>query len=123
MHPQSALSTPALLKGAFFSQDYPIKKVEELSNVIPTAESLMWPFSMMYRFINVGLVLKNIPGGKKDILVLAGGEDKLMRPHLMKKAALAYGARYAEVPNSGHHVMLDLYWRDALEQILKFVEN
>lgn len=57
-------------------------------------ESLTWPLEMMFPFVNVRNVMNNILGWgsamKGRLLVLAGGEDKLMSPKLMRRMAEQY---------------------------------
>jgi len=121
-HPRSPLSTPYLLKGAFFCRNYPMERVNDLFQKLPTYESLSWPSSMISRFVNVPRVLEAVGGGQ-NVLLIAGGEDRLMEPPIVRKAAKEYGAAYEEVKGSGHHVMLDLFWEDAVVKIVQYVSR
>jgi len=75
---------------------------------MPEYESLIWPMSMMFRFINLGKVLQNIVGWRlrvteekrnigQNILVIAGREDKLMSSDLMERMAGEYRVKREEM--------------------------
>jgi len=89
------LATTDLVKGAFFCKEMPIEKVPEFEKHIAPYESFIWPLDMMKRdFVNVKTVLGNIRdcSSGERVLVLAGGEDKLMGVKLMQQMANTYRA-------------------------------
>lgn len=54
---------------------------------------MLWPLGMMFPFVNVKNVARNIlgwEGGKKSLLVVAGEQDALMGVTLMRKMAEVY---------------------------------
>lgn len=55
---------------------------------------MAWPIGMMFSFINVTEVLKNIIGWRSEsrdrVLVIAGENDKLMGVALMQRMAVDY---------------------------------
>jgi len=99
-----------------------MERVEDLFRNIPTYESLSWPSSMISRFVDVPRVLE-VVGGARNVLLIAGGEDRLMEPPIVRRAAKEYGAAYEEVKGSGHHVMLDMFWEDAVNKIVQYVST
>ena len=107
-------------------------------------ESLLWPSTMMLPFVKCYRVLRGIIAPpspsvtpRPKILVIAGGEDRLMGVKLMRQMAAAYrvalakenlkdpeaGAQFDVIEKSGHHVMLDCYWEKCAERVLRFVEE
>jgi hypothetical protein len=79
---------------AFFSPEFPTIEVRKFEKLLPEYESMAWPIGMMFSFINVTTVLKNIVGWKGEngdrILVIAGEKDKLMGVTLMQRLAADY---------------------------------
>ena len=65
---------------------------------MPEYESLVWPLGMMFSFVNVGKVLRNIVGWKGEkaqrVLVIAGEKDTLMGVHLMRRMAADYRQQF-----------------------------
>lgn len=99
-HPKSPLASTALVKAAFFCERMPMARVQEFEKVMAPYESYMWPLEMMRPdFVNV----KNVLGSIKDwsygerVLVMAGGEDKLMGVRLMQQMASRYRAGYSQL--------------------------
>jgi hypothetical protein len=127
MHPRSPLSSPALTRGAFFCESAPEAEVISCHEEMSVPESMLWPSSMMRPFVNIARVLSHVgdlsrPANER-VLILAGGNDKLMRPPIMRKAARLYEGAYEEVSGSGHHMMRDVYWEDAANKLLGFVNS
>jgi hypothetical protein len=55
-------------------------------------------------------------------LVISGERDRLMTKDLMERTAKEYGAPFVMV-RGGHNVMRDLYWEEAANEILKWIES
>ena len=93
-HPRSPLSSTTLVHRAFFSPDFPSQRTKEFERLMPEYESLIWPLNMMFPFINVRNVLKNILGwngnGQQRLMVIAGEKDTLMGVTLMRRMAASY---------------------------------
>ncbi|KAG6908497.1 hypothetical protein DXG01_004431 [Tephrocybe rancida] len=152
-HPRSPLSSTVLVHKAFFSPEYPAKDVQAFERNMAEYESLVWPFGMMFPFVKVQNVLKNVVGwgpmlGAR-VLVVAGAKDALMGVSLMRRMAGQYrksfevlarrrqlgvelseeqresaiGAVDFAIVNSGHHIQNDINWEDGAYKILAFVEQ
>ncbi|KAF1982194.1 alpha/beta-hydrolase [Aulographum hederae CBS 113979] len=110
-HPMSPLSFTALVKQAFFCSAYPDSKVREFETRMPHSESFLWPLGMLFRFVDFRNVVRGISGwggnrflsnsgqamGQHRILVLAGGEDKLVSPDLCLRLASEIRGAYSEL--------------------------
>ena len=68
---RSALSSPKLMRDVYFSQEYP--QWEEFYKTLNRSESMLWPCSMMYRFVDVDKVKTNA-GGR--VYIMAGEKDE-----------------------------------------------
>ena len=132
-HPRSPLFSTTLMHAAFFSRAYIIIKVPALECQMTEYKSLIWPLRMMFQFVDVKRVLLGCRG---LMLVVAGEEDKLMKREDMKLMTEIYeGARKdllqekkvndevegavkcRVVEDSGHHLMNDLHWEEAVRII------
>ena len=93
-HPNSPLSHPALTRRAFFSDAVSDSYVVQFQKHINAYESFLWPLGMMVPFANAASVIQRITGwgqgGGQRILVMAGGQDKLMTMDVMEKLAGFY---------------------------------
>ncbi|PWW77671.1 alpha/beta-hydrolase [Tuber magnatum] len=147
-HPRSPLSSTALVHNAFFSRAFPLQEVRELERTMPEYESMRWTVSMMTKFVSaervIGNILPTLKGGRR-VLVVAGGEDKLMNGVIMQRLAAWYRVawesirgkgeqgveeeasaevvRYGVVEGSGHHVMKDCMWEVGAEMVLEWLEG
>ncbi|KAH8592069.1 Alpha/Beta hydrolase protein [Bisporella sp. PMI_857] len=152
-HPRSPLSSTTLVHGAFFSPEYPREQVSIFEKMLPAYESMLWPLQMMFPFVNIRNVLKNIVGWgneskQRRLLVIAGEKDNLMGVRLMEKMAALYRitlgrifsaaegkekdirghetgtqVQFEVIEGSGHHVQNDLQWEVAAGKVLEFVEQ
>lgn len=146
-HPRSPLSSTALVHKVFFSHASPVQAVREFERTMPEYESMRWPVGMMTRFVSPARVIGNILPtlkGRRRVLVVAGGEDKLMDGVIMQRLAAWYrGAwesirgkgeeggeegnaevvRFGVVEGSGHHVMKDSMWKAGAETVLEWLEG
>ncbi|KAH7370090.1 Alpha/Beta hydrolase protein [Rhexocercosporidium sp. MPI-PUGE-AT-0058] len=146
-HPRSPLSSTSLVHQAFFSPSYPVSEVRRFATLMPEYESMLWPLSMMFRFVDVGRVVRSITGwgkGGMRLLVIAGEKDRLMDVELMRQMAAEYRVAVESQPGelgdgaglageeqvgfevvmgSGHHLQNDLYWEDCAGKILTLMEQ
>jgi pimeloyl-ACP methyl ester carboxylesterase len=94
-HPRSPLSSPSLVKGAFFGERMATQDVKEFETWMPEYESLAWPVGMMWKFVDTARVASAIVGwgrgrGHTRVLIIAGGEDKLISLEIMQRVAEEY---------------------------------
>jgi len=146
-HPRSPLSSTALVHKVFFSHAFPVQGVREFERAMPEYESMRWPVGMMTRFVSPERVIGNILPtlkGRRRVMVVAGGEDKLMDGAIMQRLAAWYRAawesirgkgeeggeegsaevvRFGTVEGSGHHVMKDSMWKVGAEMVLEWLED
>jgi pimeloyl-ACP methyl ester carboxylesterase len=140
-HPRSPLSSTSLVHKAFFSDSFPRESVKEFETQMPEYESMLWPFGMMFTFVNVANVIRSIVGwkggreqGGKRMLIMAGEKDTLMGVSLMRQMAAMYriaaekmgfsdGVGFEVVSGSGHHIQNDLHWEEGARVILEFVDQ
>jgi len=146
-HPRSPLSSTALVHRVFFSHAFPVQEVREFERTMPEYESMSWSVGMMTRFVSAKRVIGNIlPTLKRSrrVLVVAGGEDKIMDGAIMQRLAAWYRlawedirgkgedegegsstevVRFGVVEGSGHHVMKDSMWRVGAEIVLEWLEG
>ena len=90
MHPRSPLSSPALVKQAFFSPNFPLPKVEDWQRWMPEWESLRWPLGMMRQFVSFPRILENIVGLSRQgarVCIIAGSGDKLVGSQIPERLA------------------------------------
>ncbi|CUS14260.1 unnamed protein product [Tuber aestivum] len=146
-HPRSPLSSTALVHSAFFSRAFPLQEICEIERMMPEYESMSWTVSMMTKFVSpervIGSILPTLKGGRR-VLVVAGGEDKLMNGVIMQKLAAWYRVawesvrgkseeeveesseevvRYGVVEGSGHHIMKDIAWEAGAEMLLEWLQG
>ncbi|RPB06011.1 alpha/beta-hydrolase [Choiromyces venosus 120613-1] len=146
-HPRSPLSSTSLVHNALFSRAFPVESVREVERTMPEYESMRWTVGMMTRFVSAERVVRNIlptlKGGRR-VLVVGGGEDKLMSRGIMERLAAWYRiawesirgegeegveedsaevVRFGVVEGSGHHVMKDTMWNVGAEMVLEWLEG
>lgn len=94
-HPNSPLSHPALTRRVFFSERQTDEYVEEFQKLACPYESFLWPLGMGYQFVSPVRILQQISGSARGrVLVLAGGEDKIMTYPVMERLAAFYRTAY-----------------------------
>lgn len=150
-HPRSPLSSTTLVHRAFFSSECQTAEVKKFERLMPEYESLIWPLQMMFKFVDVGRVLRNVMGWrglrKERVPIIAGEKDTLMGVPLMRRMAADYriqapallkslsgghthatetdesrdGVGFEVIRGSGHHIQNDLQWEECAEKILVFV--
>jgi pimeloyl-ACP methyl ester carboxylesterase len=146
-HPRSPLSSTALVHNAFFSSAFPAQAVREIERAMPEYESMSWAFGTMTKFVSaervIGRILPTLKGGRR-VLIVAGGEDKLMDGVMMQRFAAWYRVawesiqgkveeggqesgvevvRFGVIEGSGHHVMKDIMWSTGAEMVLEWLEG
>lgn len=115
-HPRSPLSSTQLVRNAFFSKECDTGVVEECERGLAEYESLIWPLSLMRRFVDVRRVLDGCLG---KLLVLAAEEDRLMGLKDMRRMVAEYRrvgfgeVEWACLEGSGHSLQMDVKWREA----------
>lgn len=135
-HPRSPLSSTALVRSAFFSASCPTEIVVACEDNMAKWESMVWPMSMMWKFVDPTAVMRGISGegvggdGRK-ILIVNGEEDQLVGVRIGTDLAECYRKAsdggeervlYMGLKGSGHHLMLDTKWEDGAGLILGWLE-
>lgn len=105
-HPRSPLSTPLLLRNAFFSPSHtPVSSpvvVDCFEREMPIVESMMWPAGLMRAFVTEAEVLKKVTGGKagkQKVLLIAGGSDVLVTPDIVRHSFDRYRLAASSFPS------------------------
>jgi hypothetical protein len=80
----------------------PEEKVRMFEKLLSPYESFLWPIGMLRPFVNVKNILQQISGWgslstSERVMVLAGGEDKLMTRSIMHAMADAYRSGLKEL--------------------------
>ncbi|THU87388.1 hypothetical protein K435DRAFT_681773, partial [Dendrothele bispora CBS 962.96] len=133
--PMSPLSSPSLVKRAFFGDSKRLFKtsvkdesddddesVEEFFEQMNPEENGAWPASMMFSFADPAKVKSSVNG---KVHLITASQDRLMTPNIMKRVKQAYDNVDGNeigldvVQGSGHHIMFDNQWK----QGLKYVED
>lgn len=108
LDPYRILSTPRLSSRAFFGENYsrslhPSRDATQQIDTVPEGymqqmtkeESVAWPNGMNFPFINTQRVLQNMTFVQgtiqtKRVHLIAGTQDALMSPDIMRRAQSAY---------------------------------
>ncbi|THU87377.1 alpha/beta-hydrolase [Dendrothele bispora CBS 962.96] len=136
--PMSPLSSPNLVKRAFFGDSKRLlrtsvknsgkpekeddESVEEFFEQMNPEENGAWPASMMFSFADPAKVKSSVNG---KVHLITASQDRLMSPNIMKRVKQAYDNVDGNeigldvVQGSGHHIMFDNQWK----QGLKYVED
>ncbi|KAK7033571.1 hypothetical protein VNI00_012795 [Paramarasmius palmivorus] len=110
----SPLSSPALVKRAFFSDGYDEEELKEFFNQMNSEESPGWPKTMTNKFTEHVTVKANVEG---KVHIISATHDRLMTPPIMKKLVELYGSTSNIVEGSGHHMMFDKQWKVAAQYV------
>ncbi|KAF9266208.1 hypothetical protein L218DRAFT_101237 [Marasmius fiardii PR-910] len=108
----SPLSSPPLVKRAFFSDTYKEEDLHEFFKHMNPEESAGWASSMLNKFTNSEMVKSNVSG---RVHIITASHDRFMTPPIMKKVIELYGCSSDVVENSGHHMMFDDRWQEAAQ--------
>lgn len=147
LHPRSPLSSSNLVKNAFFCDEYPIERVSAFEKLMSTFESLIWPSSMMSRFVSVKKILQHVSVylDRPAVLIMAAEKSRLMGVPMMRSMAdeyavgvrdillqqgedasssqVAQAVSFEVVSGVGHHLQNDLNWREGAEKLAKFYQG
>jgi pimeloyl-ACP methyl ester carboxylesterase len=93
--PKSPLSTPALVRKIFFGPNMKQEDLLAFFDDMNPEESIGWPSSMVFPFVNVEKVKQHANG---KVAWIGGQNDVIMSPKVMKGAAEKYHAPLTIVP-------------------------
>jgi hypothetical protein len=114
-HPRYILATTKQVHDAFFTASTPTRVVKELESLLSPYESMLWPMQALFRFVTGPDVISSIvgwtlrkPAGPSEragiaprLLVLAGEEDVLCTPSILKDAAERYHTAFQHCVSVG----------------------
>ncbi|PVF97628.1 alpha/beta-hydrolase [Serendipita vermifera] len=113
--PKSPLSTPSLVNRIFFGPYMTPSNLNTFFEDMNHEESISWPQSMMFPFVNVERVKER---ASEKVAWISGDKDAIMTPKVMKKAAEEFGAPLRLVKGAGHHVPRDEVWKEGADALL-----
>jgi pimeloyl-ACP methyl ester carboxylesterase len=130
-HPRSPLSSTALVRRAFYSPEAGREVVEGYERRLAEYESVLWPLSMLRRFVDREELLGGIEGwGKRKVLVVWGEKDILVRGEGERLVKWIRGGREGGeevmgkgVNGVGHMVMLDSNWKEGVEVVAEWLDG
>ena len=97
---RSPLSTPLLVRRAFFGPHTPQSNVQGFFDLhMNHEESVSWMRDMMLRYVEPQNVKAKIPGGR--VLCLGGDRDALVTPDIAKDTAGEYGVDIVSIRGAG----------------------
>lgn len=110
------MSTPALAKDAFFSDDYPDEKFLEYYACIQTES---FRIALEASFLNLPR-----PGRIRTPLLVIGAEkDRLFTVSEQRKTARVYNTEAIIYPQMAHNMMLEPGWQTVADQILNWLNS
>lgn len=110
------ISTPRLVREAFFSEDLADEQVLAYSKQLQDESFLAL----------LDMIAFNLPKPEKvktPLLVLGGAQDKFFSPSEIEATALAYHVPHEILPDMAHDMMLDTRWQTVAERILLWLEE
>ncbi|KAL0070146.1 hypothetical protein AAF712_002636 [Marasmius tenuissimus] len=110
----SPLSSPGLVKRVFFSDAYKDEDAQRFFEQMNSEESAGWPGSMMGKFADSEEVKAKVDG---NVHIISASHDRLMTPSIMEKLVKLYGCSTDVVQGSGHHMMFDYQWQEAVQLV------
>lgn len=99
--PKAPLSTPGLVRNVFFGPKMAEDVLHLFYDNMNQDESIGWPSSMMFSFVNVEQAKKH---ASNRVAWISGSNDLIMSPKLMRKAAQAYETSLTLIPEAGELV-------------------
>ncbi|KAI6765454.1 hypothetical protein HG530_006524 [Fusarium avenaceum] len=142
--PRSQLDTLEQVRAAFFQSDTKAEVIERwlskcktASEGIRTGLSVFWPFGQAADVLKNLVGLKGETGQTRKVLLVSGGEDRLVTPAAVEENRKAYEAalegasgveaneavKSVSIPESAHHLMMDLAWEDCVSCIVAWIEG
>lgn len=166
-HPRYILATTKQVHDAFFTPSTPTPVVKKLESLLSPYESMLWPMQCLFRFVTGSDVISSIVNwtvrGSSDFgrptaiiprfLVLAGEQDVLCTPSILKDATERYnasfhhclrlgklhglsesditsekseewrGVTFKVAKGLGHHLQNHVDWERGAEEILGWAEH
>lgn len=116
INPWYMVSTPALAKDAFFSDDYPDEKFLEYYTHIQPESTIMAAEASLLR----------LPRPKKvrtPLLVIGAANDRIFTVSEQRKTARAYNTEVTLYPQMAHDMMLESGWESVADRILNWLNT
>jgi pimeloyl-ACP methyl ester carboxylesterase len=110
------VSTPALAKDAFFSDDFPDDKFLEYYRHIQTESFRLAVEATILVFPHPGRI-------KTPLLVLGAENDRVFTVAEQRKTARAYNTEAILYPDMAHDMMLERGWQAVADQILSWLNS
>lgn len=110
------VSTPILVKDAFFSVDYPN---EQFLKYYPHIQNESFRVASEMTFLRLPRPSKV----QTPLLVLAGESDRIFTVSEHRKTARAYKTEAIIYPNMAHDMMLERGWGNVADQILSWLSS
>ncbi len=113
-NPWHMVSTPALAKDAFFSDDYPDEKFLKYYACIQPESTIM------------ALCLLRLPRPGKvrtPLLVIGAAKDRIFTAAEQQKTARAYNTEAILYPQVAHDIMLEPGWESVADRILNWLNT
>jgi len=110
------VSTPALVRSAFFSADMPEESLIRYTSQMQE-ESFRAYLDLL--FLNVTIKRRtNTP-----IMILGAADDALFTPQEVEAVAYAYGTSAEIFPGMAHDMMLERNWRAVADRIIDWLRS
>lgn len=116
MNPWYFVSTPALAKDYFFSDDFPEAKFRAYYAYIQAESFRVALEATVFRLPRPAKI-------KTPLLVLAGETDRVFTVAEQKKTARAYHTQATFFPEIAHDMMLEARWKSVADHILGWLES
>lgn len=116
LNPWYFVSTPALAKDAFFSDDLPEEKFLEYYACIQPESFRMALDMVMLRLPHPSKV-------RTPLLVLGAEKDRIFTISEQRKTARAYRTEAVIYPDIAHHMMLERGWENVADKILNWLNG
>jgi pimeloyl-ACP methyl ester carboxylesterase len=149
LHPKSNISTPELMRKAYFGLDTKLEDVKEFGKWAPDYEAMRWPFvtlgrkdgSGMLRRMEAADIVANITdeggrrgsgdkmlvlNGKADVLVQGTGERVVAEyrsAFVKSNGAGKGGVAFVEIDRAGHHVQNDVQSEEGAQALLGWMRQ
>jgi pimeloyl-ACP methyl ester carboxylesterase len=149
LHPKSNISTPELMRNAYFGLDTKLEDVKDFGKWAPDYEAMRWPFATLGRKDGSGVlrrmeaadIVVNITNdggrcGRGDkVLVLNGKADVLVHGTADRMVAeyraaletingpLDRSVALVEIDRAGHHVQNDVQLKEGAEALLEWLRQ